>query len=60
MCRDFLMCCDDKEEQKSWMNEIKAVISRPLDSKDSEGTIAVAPGSQGEKDFSFPPPRLAF
>ena len=37
--RDFLMCCEDREDQKSWINEIKGVISRPLDAKDSAGRI---------------------
>ena len=35
------MCCEDKEDQKSWMNEIKTIIMRPLDPQESEGEICV-------------------
>ncbi|CAK8695437.1 unnamed protein product [Clavelina lepadiformis] len=34
--RDYLMCCEDKEDQKAWIAEIKAIMTRPLNSQENE------------------------
>nr|NP_001071906.1 zinc finger protein [Ciona intestinalis]XP_018673381.1 zinc finger protein isoform X2 [Ciona intestinalis]BAE93292.1 zinc finger protein [Ciona intestinalis] len=35
--RDYLLCCEDKEEQKSWINEIKSITTQPLTDQDNAG-----------------------
>lgn len=34
--REYLLCCQDKSDQKSWIEEIKKVISKPLSANDSQ------------------------
>nr|CAB3220006.1 Arf-GAP with dual PH domain-containing protein 1 [Phallusia mammillata] len=33
--RDYLLCCEDQEEQRSWIGEIKNIMTKPLTSQDT-------------------------
>uniref|UniRef100_H2YRK5 ArfGAP with dual PH domains 1 n=1 Tax=Ciona savignyi TaxID=51511 RepID=H2YRK5_CIOSA len=33
--RDYLLCCDDKEEQKMWIQELKWIMTQPLSDQDT-------------------------
>nr|XP_039256587.1 arf-GAP with dual PH domain-containing protein 1-like isoform X2 [Styela clava] len=38
--RDFLLLCEDQEEQRSWIAEIKNVLTRPLSEQDNKAETA--------------------